>query len=160
MADIVTRIVQTESPVHGEEVAQRVTDLWKLQRTGSRIQRATQHALDVAVSRGSVRQDGVFYVAMDQAETPVRSRAKVRSSTLRKPEMIPPAEIRRCLCLLLDHHLGSARDELVIAAARVLGYRTTSPRLRAVIETQIEALTELREIVDEGGRLRVASGNA
>ena len=37
MADIVTRIVEIEGPIHQEEIARRVAALWGLQRAGSRI---------------------------------------------------------------------------------------------------------------------------
>ena len=51
----VVGIVETEGPVHVDEVARRLSRLWGYQRTGSRIQAAVINATDRAVQRNRIQ---------------------------------------------------------------------------------------------------------
>lgn len=147
----VERVVQIESPVHPDIVAQRLAQLWGMQRTGSRIQRAVETAIIVALGRGAIAQDGGFLFRASGGPVAPRTRANVSLASLRKPEMLPPAEIRACLLALIEHHVGASHDEAIRAAARELGFRSTSEGLRLTIEREIAQLVS-------AGRLREAQG--
>jgi very-short-patch-repair endonuclease len=150
---IVEQIVRIEGPVHSDEVAQRVTALWGLQRAGSRIRAAVAEALCAAEREGRIRADDGFVFSSGELIVRVRNRAEVESASLRRPEMLPPAEIDRCLELLVESHFGVIREEAVIACAREFGFRSTSSQLREAILRRIEALIARGRLVDEAGAL-------
>src|SRR5690606_6056318 len=96
MADVIFRIVQAEGPIHEDEVTTRVRDLWNLGRAGSRVQdsvaRAIRHLLTTERCR---REDACLF--LPDVPVPVRNRAAVRSATLRKPDLLPPREVRAAI---------------------------------------------------------------
>jgi len=157
LAKVVIRIIEIEGPVHGEEIARRVTQLWGLQRTGSRIREAVARALRVAARKSGISRDGNFYSLRDLTDIPIRDRGNADSATLRKPEMIPPVEIRKAVSAILEVHLGAANDEVVTEAARLFGFRSTSARLRRAIEREIQSMLENCTLDERMGQLYVAS---
>lgn len=154
LAEIVTRIVEVEGPIHTEEIAQRVSTLWGQSRTGSRVRRAVHQGVARAVRDGEVRLSESCLLPAGQTQTPVRDRSSVQSRSLRRPGMLPPMEIRQCLRELVARHVSAGRDELITTCARRLGYRSTSSRLRGVIDAQIERLTDAGALVEEDEQFR------
>jgi hypothetical protein len=150
MSDLVIRIVEVEGPVHEEEVAARVRTIWGLQRTGHRILSAAVAGLEFAKQRGRLVCDGPFYAI--QGRTPVvRDRSEASSPTLRKPEMLPPNEIREAILKAARDTMGLPRPDAVILVSRMFGFAATSRQLRDVVDAQISYLltgTRLRE--DQG----------
>jgi very-short-patch-repair endonuclease len=136
MADYVAKIVEIESPIHADEVATRIRMLWGLSRAGSRIRSHVDRALNVAVRKGLIR-GGPFYVWPDRAVV-VRDRSNVTSPTLRKPEMLPPEEIRQAVVDIVKANYGAARQDLVLAVSRSFGFLSTSAQLRTAIESAID----------------------
>src|SRR5450755_296776 len=98
-------------------------------------------------SRFLQRAGGPFYLVPDQAVV-VRNRSGVESNTLRKPEILPPEEVRVAIAEVVEENYGAERDQLVQAVARLFGFGSTSAQLREVVET---ALTDLLD----AGRLRL-----
>ena len=136
---VIERVVRIEGPVHRDEVAQRVRSLWGLSRTGARITRLVHGAIDAAATKGKVTvRDG--FVSIPGVEIRIRSRAEVASSTLRNLSMLPPEEVETCLLQLIDAHVGVSRDQLVTAAARLLGFRSTSRHLRNHLLRRLDGL--------------------
>jgi very-short-patch-repair endonuclease len=156
MADIVSRIVEIEGPIHEEEIARRVTTLWGLQRTGNRIGGAVRQGLKIAARRGSVIADGDFYRTDSNSTPMLRDRSGVDSATLRRPDMIPPSEIRYAIQCLVASHIGITSSEVVNRVSRLLGFKATSAQLRSTIEREIELLIQsgqLSEATDGFGGL-------
>ncbi len=77
-----------------------------------------------------------------------RDRSEVDSSTLRRPENLPPEEIKVAIGQVVEENYGAEQDQLVQAVARLFGFGSTSAQLRDVVES---ALTELLG----SGRLRI-----
>ena len=134
------QIIQVEGPVHADEVARRVTALWGLQRTGGRIVAAVTRGLTNALKRGAIVADGPFYSPGGAERPRIRDRSAVRSSTLRRPEMVPPVEIREAISQLVGLHIGVTREEVITQVSRLLGFKATSSQLREVIGREIDAL--------------------
>jgi very-short-patch-repair endonuclease len=137
MAETVARIVEIEGPVHGDEIARRVTRLAGLERTGRRITEAVNRGLARAVRERRIIRDGRFY-ALPGAPPIIRDRSAVPS--LRRPEMLPPAEIRAAVLEVASAHYGAAPGEIATRVGRLLGCATTSARLRALIEAETSRL--------------------
>jgi hypothetical protein len=87
-----------------------------------------------------VVRDGEFYTPAGLTDVTVRDRSDTTSTTIRRPKMLPPAEIRKALTAIVQVHLGVARDEAITEAARLFGFKTTSAQLRKVIEPEVQWL--------------------
>jgi len=153
LARVIARIIQVEGPIHCDEIARRVTQLWGLQRTGRRIREAVDQALAAASRQSGARRDGEFYLLDGQQEVAVRDRSVVDSTTLRQPRMLPPVEIRQALTAIVEVHLGATRDEVIIEAARLFGFRMTSAQLREVIEREVDWLVDHQGLDERNGKL-------
>lgn len=159
LADVVARIVGLEGPVHEDEIVNRVRDLWGFGRAGSRIQDAVAKAVrSLLVARRCGRADG--FLTVPGAPVPVRNRASVNSGNLRKPDLLPPAELRAAILAVIDLGHGARRDEIAGAVARMLGFRTTGSQLRAVIEAQRDRLLRRGDLVETNGLLRRSAGDS
>jgi hypothetical protein len=87
------------------------------------------------------------------ADIPVRDRSGVSSSGLRKPESLPPQEIKKAILMLVEEYYGVRRDLLPVDVARLFGFKATSAQLREVIEQQIDALLSSKSLQDMDGHL-------
>jgi len=142
----VVRVVSIEGPIHESEIVLRIRSAWGLARAGNRIRDAVQAAIKAAKRKGDIA-GGPFYLVPGQAVV-VRNRSNVESNTLRKPEILPPEEVRVAIAEVVEENYGAERDQLVQAVARLFGFGSTSAQLREVVET---ALTDLLD----AGRLRL-----
>jgi very-short-patch-repair endonuclease len=152
MLEIVGRIVEIEGPIHRDEIARRVTGVCGYTRTGRRIVDAVVAGLRSAERRGLVARDGDFFQSVAGNGPTIRDRSNVLSQSLRKPEMLPPAEIREAAVQLIRGHFGVSAEEVVIQVSRLLGFQSTSAQLRALIQAELDRL------ILEGLLERKASG--
>jgi hypothetical protein len=83
----------------------------------------------------------------------VRSREQARSNDLRKPEYLPPAEVRAAVLQVISRNLGIRSDDVPAPVAKLFGFRTTSPRLRETIVHQVDFLLESDQVVSKDSRL-------
>lgn len=155
LAGLVEAVVAVEGPVHVDEVTSRVRAAWGLQRSGARIQAAVERGVEAARARGRVERDGAFLTLPGQSIT-VRDRSLAGSSTLRRPDMLPPAELRAAIQEVVAGSFGASPDEIVPAVARALGFKATSAQLREVIGAQVEGLRQHGALVAQGSMLVAA----
>jgi len=159
MADVLFRVVQIEGPVHEDELTARVRDLWGLGRAGSRIQDSVAQAIRaVLVSKRCVREDECLFLA--DAPTPVRNRENVTSTSLRKPELLPPQELRAAIEAVAISHFGVSENDVPVAVSRLLGFKATSAALRERIGQQVEILKASGRLVEQEGLLRMSAPRA
>nr|WP_228735212.1 DUF3320 domain-containing protein [Xanthomonas euvesicatoria] len=151
LATIVRQIVEVESPIHRSEVVTRARTLWGLHRAGSRIQQAVEEAIGSVVSTGGVQIVDQDFLAIPGKEVRVRDRSMVESLTLRRPEFLPPAEIKVAIVKVLADNLGAMPDELVLIVSRQLGYRSTSAQLRQLILDCSQELIFSGALIDRNG---------
>lgn len=152
MAYTVERIIELEGPIHEEEIVARVRDLWGLGRAGSRIQAAVTDALRHASRRGRLSVESDCWCVSD-ALIPIRDRSKAASRSLKKPELLPPQEIREALVGLVREAHGVRREETAMAVSRMLGFQATSQQLRERIEQQVDHLVSHRLLTREADML-------
>ena len=152
LTDVVHRIIQIEGPIHEDEITARVRTLWGQGRAGNRIQAAVKQALRAAIRLPDVAREGLFYFLRDRPIT-IRYRTNVTSLSLRKPEMLPPREIRSALLAVVKKSLGADRAEAITAVSRAVGFRATSTQLRTIIDQQVDVLVQAGELLDDAGRL-------
>ena len=159
MAYTVERIIEIEGPIHEEEIVARVRDLWGLGRAGSRIQGAVQDALRHAARKGSLLVEDNCYL-LDGVPVRVRDRSNAESRTLKKPELLPPQEIREAVVKLARESHGVRRIEVATAVARMLGFLATSQQLRDRIEQGIDVLIKDARLETDGDALTVRDQQA
>jgi hypothetical protein len=140
LAKVAARIVEAEGPVHKEEVARRITEAWGLKRCGSRIIEATERGLSHAKLLRRIQGEGAFYSVDSAYMVSPRFREDVRSRTLLRPEMLPPAELRGAISHVVSHHIGVTPDELTVHVTRVFGFQRTGTGLREVVDQQIRQM--------------------
>ena len=138
MAEIVTKIIAIEGPVHEEEIARRVARLLGKDRTGTRIFDNVLRGLRAAMKTGDVSEDGCFWRHKSaNQKIAVRSRS-VASATLRKANMIPPAEINEAIVEAQLDNGELTPEEAIFTVTKALGFDRVGPDLRAVIAKQVE----------------------
>ncbi|MGI8782105.1 MAG: DUF3320 domain-containing protein [Acidobacteriota bacterium] len=154
MAQILLRIVNQEGPIHEDELVVRVRDLWDLGRAGGRIQEAVASGVSsLVVSGRCIREDG--FLSIPGAPVVVRNRESASSSLL-KPERLPPAEIRAAILALIDANHGATQQEIPAAVANVLGFRRTSDQIRKAIDAQTVKLLQQGALCEINGLLKTA----
>ncbi len=152
LADVLQRLLQIEGPIHEREIERRVVDLWKLSRTGSRINDAIMKSLHWLTRQGTAIEEDDFYWLASQTDFPVRDRSEVESS-LRKPDMIPPRELQTGLEDFVRDHVAVSREEAARGVARMMGFRSTSPQFREVVEAIIDKLVTSNRLTERDGQL-------
>lgn len=157
LMDILIRIVTIEGPIHEEEIGRRYASVCGKERTGSRIHEAAMFGLARATRESKLHAEGSFYALEPLTECSPRDRSATRSGTLRRPEMLPPIEIRTGLRQIIVAHVGVEPRGAVIEVARMLGFQRTGPDLLRVIEDQLRALLgEGILVLRNGNRLYMA----
>ena len=153
LMDAVVRIVEIEGPIHAEETGRRLAAVWGRNRAGNRIQDAAARALRGAEYRRRVVKDGNFFSTEPLEAFPPRDRSAVRSTTLRRPDMLPPVEIRTAVKQIVAAGVGVTPDEAVTQAVRLFGFQRTGADLRAVIEEEIRQMLAREQLKLREGKL-------
>ena len=155
LAQLIEEIARVEGPVHTDEVTARVRGAWDLQRSGGRIQSSVERAIAHAVQSRRVELQHQF-VSIPGAAVKVRDRSSVNSLNLRKPEMLPPQEIREGVLQIVRTNLGGSQDEVALAVLHLLGFRTTSAHLRETVQSAITVLIAEGILMQQGDYLVLA----
>jgi very-short-patch-repair endonuclease len=145
LTQLAEQVVAIEAPVHIDEIICRIRDAWGLKRAGGRIQDAVERAVAVAVRQHRIMEDDYFY-SVPHGEVVVRDRSGTRSATLRKPEMLPPAEIRVALLDIISRNFGATEDQVVLAASRAFGFKSTSGQLREIMLEEVQQMLSKEEL--------------
>jgi hypothetical protein len=137
--EAVRRIVDVEGPIHEDEIARRLATVWGLDRAGSRIQEVTRRALSALERARSLRCDGAFWNQSQARTVHVRDRSEAQSTTLRKAEYLPPAEVSVAAAEIVRESVRVSVDELVVEISRRLGFLRTGADLHEVIRKVIQS---------------------
>ncbi|WP_119680768.1 DUF3320 domain-containing protein [Indioceanicola profundi] len=148
MADIVRQVVTVEGPVHASEITARIRSFWGLQRAGARIQAAVEKGIEAAVRAGTITGEADCY-QVPGAVVAIRDRSEVTSPGLRKPEMLPPAEIRAAATSFVKTNLGATVEETVSGVSRLFGFKATSAQLKQVILAELDAAVDAGDLVQQ-----------
>lgn len=142
------QVVAIEGPVHADKVVNRLRDAWGLKRAGVRIQEAIDRAIAVAVRQGRLHDERGF-LSVPGTVPKVRDRSGVASASLRRPEMLPPSELRAAMVNVVEANFGASRDQVIQIVSRAIGSKGTSAQLRAVIEDEIDAAIKMNVLVPD-----------
>jgi hypothetical protein len=139
LAELASRIVGAEGPIHIEEVARRIASCFGKEKAGSRILAATRSALVAAQRRdGELLYENGFWFTQTQSEAPpVRDRSAENGATL-KAACISMLEIEAALKIAANDNAGGNDADLVRTAARLLGFRRVGSDLQARISSALK----------------------
>jgi len=154
LATIVTKVIDIEGPIHHDEVVRRMTSLWNLQRAGSRIEGAVDNAIDEAAFHNRIVQEGSFFRVAGQSSISIRNREGVTSANLRKPDYLPPSEVREAITAVVRVNLGISFDEAAREVAQLFGLRATSA-LKQVIRDELDGLLSQQVVEQRNDKLYV-----
>jgi len=154
MADLILFVLKIEAPIHVAEVTARIRNFWGVGRAGSRIKAAITDAIALLVADGKAKNTSDF-LALPGGEIIVRNRANSGSTSLMKPEMLPPAEISKAVVTLIESNHGVGAKDIAVGVGRMFGFKSTSKQLRAVVDRELVKLVEGGEIVESGGLLKI-----
>ena len=133
LSDLVTKVVQTEGPIHRDLIARRVAEAFGKARTGKRIREASDRALAHATRSDGVVADKEFAMTKaQQDEPPVRDRSAPDAPGT--AGHLPPIEIRAAAARVVAESGEMPREELIVATARLLGFARVGVELRGVID--------------------------
>ncbi|MBZ5601280.1 MAG: DUF3320 domain-containing protein [Acidobacteriia bacterium] len=155
LAQMVEEVVTVEGPIHADEVVARIRSAWDLQRSGVRIQTAIERAMREAMKTRRLQRVGEF-LSITGSPVNVRDRSEVASLGLRKPEMLPPQEIRVAVIQVVAANLGGHQDQVTLSVLRLLGFKSSSAQLREVVQSAIDALVIYGTLVQQGEYLVLA----
>jgi very-short-patch-repair endonuclease len=159
LSALAEEVVGIEGPVHICEVVNRIRDAWGLKRAGGRIQEAVEKAVEVSVREGRLVEDGDFLNV--PGRTPrVRDRSEVRSTSLRKCDSLPPAELEAAILGVVRKNYGAIDDQVVHAAARAVGFKATSGQLRDLLAEVIAAAVAGERLTRRNGMLVIGPAAA
>jgi very-short-patch-repair endonuclease len=131
----VARVVESESPVHLDDLVTRVAGMWST-RPGARIRRRILEVFDqAAATTGQVERRGEFAWKPGKPAS-----ARSRGGTRIPPERIAPEEYRAAALLVLQSGHGFTRAELKNEVRAILGYGRLNEEIDQAVEAQINAL--------------------
>ncbi|HEV7264619.1 MAG TPA: DUF4011 domain-containing protein [Falsiroseomonas sp.] len=131
LSEILTEIIRTEQPVHGDAVLERARILWGKDALDAADRASLQQALRLATQLQGVAERGGFWSAED-APPPVPRDRRAAAPHLRRAAMVSPAEIEAAARVLLGTMAVATEGELSAGVARLLG-------LEAVATTAVAA---------------------
>jgi len=124
------------------------TALWGMKRTGQRTNGVLEAALE-----GQLEDQQKFYSLPELMGCSIRDRSDVASSSLRKPDMLPSAEIDAALVWVVETNHGVPWDDAVVEASRLFGFRVTTAGLCDVFDRQVDRLLAAGTLKDRNGTL-------
>jgi very-short-patch-repair endonuclease len=151
LVDPITRCVREEGPVSVHVVRQRVAAVWEIERVGTTVARVLDEAIGLAVKRGMVRKRGEFLWPPEMTTPPVRFSGE--GTGYRAISDVCPEEIDSGVLLVLANDFASARDGLVVAVARLLGYERAKQIVAERIGERIQALQQEGKLVARGEQI-------
>lgn len=158
MARLIQQVIDSESPVHTEEVARRIREAFGLQKTGRRILEHVRNALLALARSGGIERHEEFWLVAGREVTAIRDR-RTAALQLRKASMISPHEYQLALKTALKEAVAMPREELIIQAARLFGFDRTGPELKTAIDSNLDALVQQEEILEDSEKLVLGSAS-
>lgn len=155
LGDWIAEVVQTEGPVHFDEVAKRITDAAGIAKVGSRIRYTLTQALHQAQSEKKVVVKGEFLWAPEMEIATVRDRSKLPAA-YRKLNLVAPEEIHAGIGQVVSGSISITEEEAVPLVAKLLGFSRVTDEMRQQLSEAIGKTIQAGIITFEGVNLKLA----
>jgi very-short-patch-repair endonuclease len=153
LAQAVTTVVETESPIHMADMLSRVAGMWGT-RARSRIQARISDACQAVERDGRIQRRGdFFWSAVSGGRCSFRSRSGIRIPG----DRIAPEEYREVLFAVLSTGYAFSRAQLTNEVRAVLGFSRTGAILDEAIGSAITLLLQEGKLGETSTGLRLRS---
>lgn len=146
LADLIVGVVEAESPIHEDLLAERLKEICGVDRAGSNVQSNIGEAIHIALRRRQIerrRQKNFLWMVNAQLST-----FRVPANSHRRPlEWVHRDEIALAVLYLVEDQFGVVRSELGRAIAKLFGIE------RATAESS-DYIVEVADELIERGQLR------
>ena len=150
LAQVVKYVVDQESPVHREEVKRRIATAAG-SRMGSRIRENLDKAVAHAENSRWCRCNGGFMYATD-GEIAVRDRSNL-SGRDKDIDLIADGEIALAVVRTVESSYEMRTDDLPVHAGRMLGFSTTTAKVRNRVEPVVRKLVQNGDLNERNGKV-------
>jgi hypothetical protein len=155
LGDWISEIVQTESPVHFDEMAKRITDAAGVSKVGSRIRYTLTQALDQAQDEKKVIVKGDFLWSPVMETAAVRDRSKLPSA-YKKLSLIAPEEVHEAIRLVVGGAISITEEETIPLVAKLLGFSRVTDEMRQQLSEAVGKTIQTGIVTFEGINLKLA----
>jgi very-short-patch-repair endonuclease len=152
-------VVEAEGPVHTDEVARRIREAFRLQKTGKRILAHVKSSLQHLSRKGLATRDGEFWSSIGQSISDPRNRRNA-ALPLRRASMIAPVEYQLAVMAIITEAVTISCEDLVVETARLFGFDRTGPDLKEAIDRQVRRLVKEGRLHLDDGNLRLSESGA
>jgi very-short-patch-repair endonuclease len=134
LAQVVVTIVETEGPIHAEELMDRIVVLWNT-KAGKRIAEHVRRAIRVAVHTNLIERRNNFYFGLTDKVV-----ARNHYGLKFPAEHIAPEEYREAVLLVLRTGYAFPRKTLIDEVRSMLGFGRTTAALEEMIGQAVDSL--------------------
>ncbi|MBF0240584.1 MAG: DUF3320 domain-containing protein [SAR324 cluster bacterium] len=147
-------IVNIESPVHEDEVLQRIMTALDKKRSGARIREAFDDALFFAVNSNHVIQREDFLWSPQMQTYVPRDRSALPTSS-KKVNLIAPEELEVAIALVTKNSIGIEPKNIAQETCRLLGFKRVTEDMRCHVQEVIDDMLDQGKLVEQGKFLMV-----
>lgn len=153
LSSLVVTVVNTEAPVHIEEVTRRIREAAGVGRAGNRIQAALATAVETARRAKQLEARDGFLYRPGQTEFKPRSRASMGGQAKRL-ELVAPEELEAAIHEVVNRSFGISENEVPQRSAEILGFDRTTAAMQELIGKAVKRMISRKKLVREGKILR------
>ncbi|MDZ4172775.1 MAG: DUF3320 domain-containing protein [Methanobacteriaceae archaeon] len=145
----IKNIVNTEGPIHFNEVVKRFRTYWGLKRAGKRIQDTLTDTTIFADRNGDIIFKNEFLY-------PKNSKIVVRTrNESPKAELICEEEISEAIIITIQNQFATPQDEIVISVARMLGFKSARKPISDKVGAVIDSLVKSGKLVNSNDMINL-----
>ena len=134
VSNSITKIVNTEGPIHVDEVIKRVKDSCNIKRAGSKMKKQVNTAIKESEKSGNIIRIGDFLYDASSNDVVIRKRVKP------KIDLISDEEIAKNIETILSHKQRLPTAVLTREVSRNFGFKSTSRKTSAKIKGVLDSM--------------------
>ena len=143
LSTAIIQIVDSENPIHINEVIKRIRTYWGLKRAGKRIQDNIHQLALIAKQNGYIKIKNNFLYSKSN-EIQVRVRTDDYPANI---DLISSDEIEKAVKLVITAQFATGLNDLITQVSRLLGFKSTRKKTAQKIENTINDLIIKQELV-------------
>ncbi|TSJ41010.1 DUF3320 domain-containing protein [Mucilaginibacter corticis] len=156
LAGWISEVVQTESPVHLDEVIRRITEASDISRAGARVKYTMTQAARYAEQNNLVKLKQEFLWLPGMETPPVRDRSKLPAAS-RKIALVAPEEIYEAIRQVVEGSVAITEEDTIPLAAKRLGFARLTEELKQVLSDAVGQCIRRDILTHEGLLLKSAA---
>ena len=123
-------------------------------RTGARNVESFEKGLSEAISEQEVRREGDVLFDAKSTTVTVRDRRKL-STDERKFEWVADPELDEAILIVVRQSFGIEKEDISIAASRLLGFDRTSEPMRVRTDARVDMLLAFGRLVEREEQIQI-----